>query len=159
MINEACELKNASCCVYFEARKKEDVYIWLARVPSGPTLKFLAQNIHTMAELKLTGNHLKGSRPMLNFSESFNHNGHWKLMRDLLEQIFSVPRGHKRSKPFYDHVLSFSVLDGRIWLRNYQVLLPGDYKARYDSDETSLSGASELAAKRQVQAPGMLNPT
>jgi len=96
---------------------------------------------------------------MLNFSESFNHNGHWKLMRDLLEQIFSVPRGHKRSKPFYDHVLSFSVLDGRIWLRNYQVLLPGDYKARYDSDETSLSGASELAAKRQVQAPGMLNPT
>jgi ribosome biogenesis protein BRX1 len=36
-------------------------------------------------------------------------------------QIFAVPRRHHKSKPFFDHVLSFSVADGRIWFRNYQV--------------------------------------
>lgn len=77
---------------------------------------------------------------MLNFSKTFNQSAHWQLMRDVLEQIFSVPKGHKRSKPFYDHVISFTLLDGRIWLRNYQVTLPGDAKARYDGEETSLTG-------------------
>jgi hypothetical protein len=33
-----------------------------AKSPDGPTVKFLVQNVHTMDELKLTGNHLKGSR-------------------------------------------------------------------------------------------------
>jgi ribosome biogenesis protein BRX1 len=27
-------------------------------------------------------------------------------------------------KPFVDHVFCFSVLDGRIWFRNYQVAVP-----------------------------------
>lgn len=33
-----------------------------AKAPDGPTAKFLVLNVHTMDELKLTGNHLKGSR-------------------------------------------------------------------------------------------------
>jgi ribosome biogenesis protein BRX1 len=37
--------------------------------------------------------------------------------------VFATPKRHPRSKPFFDHVLSFSVADGRIWLRNYQVPL------------------------------------
>ena len=37
------------------------------------------------------------------------------------EQVFATPKRHHKSKPFFDHVLSFSVADGRIWLRNYQV--------------------------------------
>lgn len=35
--------------------------------------------------------------------------------------MFATPKRHHKSKPFFDHVLSFSVADGRIWLRNYQV--------------------------------------
>ena len=42
----------------------------------------------------------------------------------MLTQAFATPRRHPRSKPFLDHVLAFSVADGRIWLRNYQVALP-----------------------------------
>ena len=38
-------------------------------------------------------------------------------------QVFATPKRHPRSKPFFDHVLSFSVADGLIWLRNYQVRL------------------------------------
>ena len=33
--------------------------MWLAKTPGGPSVKFLVSNVHTMAELKLAGNHLK----------------------------------------------------------------------------------------------------
>lgn len=39
----------------------------------------------------------------------------------LLAQVFATPKRHHKSKPFFDHVISFSLADGRIWLRNYQV--------------------------------------
>ena len=39
-----------------------------------------------------------------------------------LEQIFGVPRLARRSKPFIDHVISFSILDDKIWFRNYQII-------------------------------------
>ena len=39
-------------------------------------------------------------------------------------QIFATPKGNNKSKPFFDHVISFSVGDNHIWVRNYQVVLP-----------------------------------
>lgn len=36
-------------------------------------------------------------------------------------QIFSTPCYHPKSKPFIDHILSFSIEDNRIWFRNFQV--------------------------------------
>jgi ribosome biogenesis protein BRX1 len=36
-------------------------------------------------------------------------------------QVFGTPRGHHRVKPFFDHVLSFSLADGCVWMRSYQV--------------------------------------
>lgn len=77
--------------------------------------------VHTMDELKMTGNCLKGSRPILSFDKSFDSAPHWALLKELLAQIFNVPKGSRRSKPFFDHVLSFSIADNRIWFRNYQV--------------------------------------
>ena len=43
-------------------------------------------------------------------------------------------QGHKKSKPFFDHVISFSVADGRIWMRNYQVVVPLDRKQAKEED-------------------------
>lgn len=37
-------------------------------------------------------------------------------------QIFSTPYHHPKSQPFIDHVITFSVLDSRIWFRNFQIL-------------------------------------
>eukprot|EP00955_Chlamydomonas_euryale_P039058 351290-Chlamydomonas_euryale.AAC.1 len=74
-----------------------------------------------MAELKLSGNHLKGSRPVLSFDKAFDGQPHLQLVKEMLGQIFTTPRRHHKSKPFFDHVLSFSVADDRIWMRNYQV--------------------------------------
>jgi ribosome biogenesis protein BRX1 len=37
-------------------------------------------------------------------------------------QIFGTPYHHPKSQPFIDHVITFSVLDNRIWFRNFQIL-------------------------------------
>ena len=44
-------------------------------------------SVHTMEELKLTGNHLKGSRPILTFSSNFDEEPHWKLLKELIMQV------------------------------------------------------------------------
>lgn len=36
-------------------------------------------------------------------------------------QIFGVPNHHPKAKPFIDHIMSFYILDNRVWIRNYQV--------------------------------------
>lgn len=36
-------------------------------------------------------------------------------------QMFSVPKTSRRTKPFIDHILTFSILDNKVWFRNYQV--------------------------------------
>ncbi|KAK5634988.1 hypothetical protein RRF57_010700 [Xylaria bambusicola] len=93
----------------------------LSKAPNGPTCKFLVSNIHTMEELAFSGNCLKGSRPILSFDKSFDTEPHLQVIKQLFLQIMGVPPLQKRSKPFIDHVLSFSVADGRIFLRVYQV--------------------------------------
>ncbi len=42
-------------------------------------------------------------------------------MKEMLIQTFGVPAGHRAAKPFHDHIISFFFLDGRVWLRHYQV--------------------------------------
>ena len=37
-------------------------------------------------------------------------------------QIFGTPHDHPKSKPFFDRVMSFAIVDNRIWIRNYQVM-------------------------------------
>ncbi|KAG6689358.1 hypothetical protein I3842_11G170400 [Carya illinoinensis] len=120
-LNELVELKSCSSCLFFECRKHQDLYLWMAKCPNGPSVKFLVNAVHTMEELKLTGNHLKGSRPILTFSDNFDKDAHWKLLKELIIQIFGIPKEHRKSKPYHDHVFVFSIVDDHIWFRNYQV--------------------------------------
>ncbi|XP_032811357.2 ribosome biogenesis protein BRX1 homolog [Petromyzon marinus] len=122
VVNEICEMKNCNKCIYFEAKKKMDLYMWISNVPHGPSAKFLVQNVHTMAELKLTGNCLKGSRPLLSFDPTFDTVPHYAILKELFTQTFATPHYHPKSQPFVDHVLSFSIADHRIWIRNFQIV-------------------------------------
>ncbi|XP_064625233.1 ribosome biogenesis protein BRX1 homolog [Lineus longissimus] len=122
VVNEVCEMKNCNKCIFFEMKKKQDLYLWLSNTPRGPSAKFHVQNVHTMMELKMTGNCLKGSRPLLSFDKQFDEVPQWMLLKELFIQIFGTPNQHPKSQPFIDHVLSFTVLDNRIWFRNYQIL-------------------------------------
>lgn len=47
------------------------------------------------------------------------------LVKKLFIHSYGVPLGHPKSKPFVDRCISFSLLDGKIWIRNYQVLTIG----------------------------------
>ncbi|KAJ1800360.1 Ribosome biogenesis protein brx1 [Coemansia sp. RSA 2399] len=122
LLNELADMQNCNNVFYFEARKHQDLYFWISRAPSGPSVKFHVQNVHTMDELKMTGNCLKGSRPILSFDASFDSEPHLQLLKEIFTQTFAVPKGARKSKPFFDHVFSFSIVDGRIWFRNYQIV-------------------------------------
>ncbi|KAA0719641.1 Ribosome biogenesis protein BRX1 -like protein [Triplophysa tibetana] len=122
VVNEVCEIKNCNKCLFFEAKKKQDLYMWISNAPHGPSAKFLVQNVHTLAELKMTGNCLKGSRPLLSFDPKFDKEPQYTLLKELFTQIFSTPQYHPKSQPFVDHVFTFTVADNRIWFRNYQII-------------------------------------
>ncbi|XP_073982437.1 ribosome biogenesis protein BRX1 homolog [Rhodnius prolixus] len=122
VINELCKSKNCNKSVFFEGRKKQDLYMWVSNVPEGPSAKFLIESVFTMQELRLTGNCLKGSRPLLSFDENFQKEPHYALIKELFIQVFGVPNRHPKSQPFIDRVISFTVLDNRIWYRHYQIL-------------------------------------
>lgn len=121
-LNEMCEIRNCNKAIFFENRRRQDLYMWIGNVPSGPTAKFLVENIHNMGELRLPGNSLKSSRPLLSFDPLFDSAPHYALLKELLVQTFGVPNGHPKSQPFFDHVLTFTILDHRIWFRNYQIV-------------------------------------
>lgn len=120
VINELGEMKHCNKAMYFEGRHKQDLYMWLSCMPEGPSAKFYMENIATMSELKLTGNCLKGARPLLSFDQQFSKIPHLMLLRELLTQVFGVPNHHPKSQPFVDRVYTFTFLDNRIWFRNYQ---------------------------------------
>ncbi|BEJ15649.1 hypothetical protein CspHIS471_0502540 [Cutaneotrichosporon sp. HIS471] len=122
LLNELADLHSCSNALYFEARRHEDLYMWASRTPNGPSVKCHVQNIHTMDELKMTGNCLKGSRGICVFDGEWDTKEEWQLMKELFSHIFSVPRTSRRLKPFIDHILVFSILDNRIWFRNYQII-------------------------------------
>ena len=122
ILNEIAELRNCNKVLFFDMKKKRDLYLWMASVPDGPTVKFLVENLHTMEELKLTGNCLRGSRPILSFDKNFDDEPHWKLIKELFTQIFGTPKSHPKSQPFIDHVLTFTIIDNKIWFRNYQII-------------------------------------
>lgn len=70
-INEIADRAHCNKVVFFECRKRRDAYMWLACAPNGPSVKFHVESMNTMNELRLTGNCLKGSRPILSFDSSF----------------------------------------------------------------------------------------
>lgn len=121
-LNELAGLSSCDKCIYFENRKGKVLLLWATNINGGPSAKFLVTGVHTMKDIKLIGNCLKGSRPVLSFDESFEKIPHLQLIKELFVQIFNVPFKHPKSQPFVDHVVTFSYLDGHIWFRNYQIL-------------------------------------
>ena len=125
VINEIAASKSCGSVIYLEARKKRDVYLWLAASPSGPSAKFHVVNAHTTDELRLTGNALRGSRAILSFDRAFDEPTtapHLRLLRELLARTLAPPRGHPRVQPFHDRVINLGLADGKIWFRHYAIV-------------------------------------
>lgn len=115
-VNDIAEMRSCNTVLFLECRKRQDAYLWMGRVGenAGPSVRFHVSNIHTMDELRLTGNCMKGSRPILSFDQSFDKFDHLKLLKALFIQVFGTPRGHPKSKPFVDRVMAFYYADKKV---------------------------------------------
>lgn len=128
-LNYLASLHSCNHIFFLEARKNgQDLYLWLARPPNGPTVKFSVSNVHTTGELGFGGNCLKGGRGIVVFDKSFEDstliglNAHRGVIRELLKGVFCVPeRGVRGMKPFIDRVTGIFVLDNKIWVRVYEI--------------------------------------
>ncbi|GIK02101.1 ribosome bioproteinsis protein brx1 [Aspergillus viridinutans] len=134
LLNSLADLHSCNVIFFLEARKRgQDLYLWLARPPNGPTIKFHLTNLHTMGELNtgFSGNCLKGGRGIVVFDQSFDEQGpvmsspgneYRGLIREMLRGVFCVPkRGVKGMKPFVDRVIGVFGVDGKIWIRVYEI--------------------------------------
>ena len=155
---------------FFEARKGKDLYVWMSKPPNGPTVKMHLQNrtgprsfpqknlpeltsfpntVATLSELHFPGNCLKGSRPILSFDATFSSQPHLLLIKELLTHTFGVPQGARKTKPFIDHVMGFTIADGKIWVRCFQITETATSK----TDEAKENGV-DTATKKVSKKPG-----
>ena len=65
------EMKNCSKVLYFEGRKKKDLFLTVADVEEGPTIRFNVEGLNTMGELKFSGNSLKVQKLYFVFCKSY----------------------------------------------------------------------------------------
>lgn len=104
-----------------------------------------------MEELHFTGNCLKGSRPVLSFDSAFDEHPHLQLIKELFTHIYGVPQGARKSKPFVDHVMGFTVADGKIWVRNYQI---NEVEKTHKTDGTEDDAAATADKKSSKKKSG-----
>ncbi|PGH17715.1 hypothetical protein AJ80_04723 [Polytolypa hystricis UAMH7299] len=150
LLNSLAELHSCNVIFFLEARKHgQDLYLWLARPPNGPTIKFAVTNLHTMGELGtgFAGNCLKGGRGVVVFDKSFDDGevmrtgNEWRgLVREMLRSVFCVPkRGARGVKPFIDRVIGVYYVDGKVWIRVFEI-------RETDGEAANVPGAQKQAA-------------
>ncbi|KAL9015818.1 MAG: hypothetical protein Q9185_006810 [Variospora sp. 1 TL-2023] len=113
-LNELADLYNCNNVLFFEARK-----------------------VHTTSELHFPGNCLRGSRPILSFDATFTTSPHLLLIKELLTHIFGVPKGARKTKPFVDHVMGFTIADSKIWIRCFEIRETAVTKAQQQQQQSS----------------------
>eukprot|EP00759_Apiculatamorpha_spiralis_P033922 PhF_6_TR35033/c0_g1_i1/m.51049/K14820/BRX1, BRIX1; ribosome biogenesis protein BRX1 len=124
VMTELSEMHNCNMSLLLDGGKKGTT-MWAAQYPDGPSAEFLLRSVSTTAELKMTGNCLKYSRPVLHFDYEFSVHPHLRIMQTLLTMVFGTPKNHAKSKPFFDHMISFFFYDNHIWFRHYQIATDG----------------------------------
>lgn len=159
-VNDIAEMRSCNTVLFLECRKRQDAYLWMGRTGqhSGPSVRFHVTNIHTMDELRLTGNCMKGSRPILTFDESFERVLHLKLLKKLFVDIFGTPRGHPKSKPFIDRAMGFYYADKKIWVRNYQIVEEQASNAKEAHQAKKQSGQAHTTSLVEIGPRFVLNP-
>ena len=90
-----------------------------------------------------SGNCLKGGRGIVVFDNSFDDEvimkpgNEWRgLARELLRNVFCVPkRGVRGMKPFIDRIIGIYYVDGKIWIRVFEIRETDPGKTKPDDAE------------------------
>lgn len=168
LLNSLAELHSCNVVFFLEARKHgQDLYLWLSLPPNGPTIKFSVTNLHTMGEMGtgFAGNCLKGGRGIVVFDKSFDQEGpdavgqtgteYRGLIKEMLRKVFCVPkRGVRGMKPFIDRIIGIFGVDGKIWIRVYEIRESEagskSKEAAEDEDNKKSSGKGKTASGPEV---------
>lgn len=102
-------------------RRIPEGYLWIAACPHGPSFNFYINDAQSIENLRLIGNAMKGSRPILQFDPKFDDGGVFELAKMSLQRLFSVPFQDKHSKPYVDRTMMFTIENGLIYIRHYQI--------------------------------------
>lgn len=145
---EICNLHQCNSYLYLDPHRSDVNYMWLGQAPGGPSVKMQLLNVHTADEIRMAGNCLKYSRPLLHFDRAFETAPHLRVVKALLHMNFNTPLYHPKSKPFIDRVMSFMWLDDHIWVRNYQIVY---------SNETEASSLIEIGPRFTLEPVMILN--
>ena len=101
-----------------------------------------------MSELHFPGNCLRGSRPILSFDATFTSAPHLLVIKELLTHTFSVPHGARKTKPFVDHVMGFTIADGKIWIRCFQISETAVAKADKPNEQENEAPDADAKSKK-----------
>mmetsp|Transcript_38771 Transcript_38771/g.116523 ORF Transcript_38771/g.116523 Transcript_38771/m.116523 type:complete len:371 (-) Transcript_38771:146-1258(-) len=183
-VNDVADVRGCNSVLFLECRKRRDCYLWVGRTAGrgagavtaadtnedstnplaggavGPSVKFHLTNVHTMDELRLTGNCMKGSRPVLSFDSAFAERDDLRLIKSLFVDVFGTPRGHPKSKPFVDRVMAFYWADGKIWVRNYQIVraAPEDALEAHIAKKAHADGDTRTTSLVEIGPRFVLDP-
>ena len=105
-LNEVAELYNCNNILFFEARKRQDLYMWMSKAPNGPCIKLHVQNCTFLSRLRgeVGMNELMGAR--LTGRTSSTHYGGTTFHRKLPQGISTNPilrLGFRRSPTHESH--------------------------------------------------------
>ena len=121
IIQELLEKNACNQVLYLETKGKVTV-LWAGKYPEGPSIKFLLQNIRTSEELKMPGNCSKRNRHVVSFDSSFSKDNLLKVVKEMLTQLFAVPKNIERVQGAVDRIIGFSSIESKIFFRNFEVL-------------------------------------
>lgn len=123
--------------LFLPARFEDEMWLWLARLPRGPSVRFQVINIHTNAECNFLHALRRVRHPcLLSFDAAFDGAPHLRLIRELLRATFTSPAGAPAAEAApgvaglassgFQTVVAFSFVDERVWLRSYDIVLGED---------------------------------
>ena len=106
-LREVADVRGCDSVLYIEGRWRGKAgYLHLGVVPHGPSVRFALLNAHTMDKLRMTGNYLKGSRPVLTFCSFFRGGAAGPpaqpflgLLRSMFVRAFGTPGDTLRASP------------------------------------------------------------
>lgn len=157
-LQDACFLKESGMrALFLPARFEDEMWLWLVRLPHGPSVRFQVINLHTIAELNFQ-HHVKAVRHpcLLSFDASFDCEPHLRLIREMLRGAFSQGEAAVKARQARDAAaaggfntaLSFCIADGRVWMRAYDVVA-GELDGR---DELRERGPRLVLAPQRILA-------